>query len=152
MPTINQLSSIDSIASGDTIPVYDADNGDARKASFTQVYDYIAAQLTGKKDELTAQYEAPTTGSTVSITDSSAGIWLILTPAGTLANLEIKFPSLANCVQGQEVVINCTQILTALTWDGNGSSVVGEPSTFAAADAYIKFKFDSVLSTWYRIG
>lgn len=41
MPTINQLSSIDTLSSGDQIPVYSASNGDARKASMSAIKDFV---------------------------------------------------------------------------------------------------------------
>lgn len=45
MATINQLSSIDTLQAGDQIPVYDASNGDARKASMTTLVNYISDNI-----------------------------------------------------------------------------------------------------------
>lgn len=41
MTTINQLSSIDTLSSGDQIPVYSSSNGDARKASMDTLKAFI---------------------------------------------------------------------------------------------------------------
>ncbi len=42
MPTINQLSSVDSLSGGDNLPVYVSGQGDARKASMTTMQAYFA--------------------------------------------------------------------------------------------------------------
>jgi hypothetical protein len=46
MATINQLSAVDSLQGGDQIPVYDASNGDARKASMSTLLEYIDGNIT----------------------------------------------------------------------------------------------------------
>lgn len=45
MPTINQLSAIETPESSDQLPVYSADNGDARKLSFGRLATWIATAL-----------------------------------------------------------------------------------------------------------
>lgn len=42
MPTINQLTATDTLASGDSLPVYVASQGDARRASLTTLISYLA--------------------------------------------------------------------------------------------------------------
>ncbi len=46
MPTINQLSAVDSLAVGDQFPVYDASMGDARRSSFTTLVTFLATAFT----------------------------------------------------------------------------------------------------------
>jgi hypothetical protein len=80
---------------------------------------------------------------------------LIVTPGGTLANLDIKLPNGSGnnqtVIDKQEILINCTQIITALTIDSNGAtSVFGAPTSMAAND-FFKLKFDSQTSNWYRV-
>lgn len=41
MPTINQLSSVDTISGGDQVPIYSNANGDARKASMSLIKEYV---------------------------------------------------------------------------------------------------------------
>jgi hypothetical protein len=151
MTTINQLSAVDLVSSSDQVPIYSSTNGDARKASMSVIKEYMQEGITAADDKIT-QYAAPLTGTTVQVTDDSDSIWLILTPAGTLAALTIKVPTLANSVDKQEILVNCTQIITSLTVDDNDTTVVGAPTTLAAANAFFRLRFDEVLSTWYRIG
>ena len=151
MTAINQLTAVDSLQAGDNLVVYDTSNSDARKVSLTVLTEYLQEQLT--HPSFTTQYNAPSsTGFSVQITDGSANIHLILTPVTTYADGEIVLPAVANAVDKQEVLVNCTQIVTTLVVDGNGATVTGEPSTLAAANEFFRLKFDSVTSTWYRIG
>lgn len=154
MATINQLSSIDTLAAGDLLPVYDASNSDARKASISTLQSYLESNLDIPNDtEFTTQYAAPSaTGFDVQITDGSASIWLILTPIASYAAGTITLPAVANCADKQEILVNCTQAVTALTVAGNGANdVIGEPTTLAA-NAYFRLKYDSNSTNWYRVG
>lgn len=152
MPTINQLPSIDTLEAGDQVAVYDTSNGDARKASLTTLNTFIQGQSTGSKPEFVKQFSAPSaTGFNTQVTDSSQNTWLILTPAGAYAAGTITLPSSTVVTDKQEVLVNCTRAVTTLTVAGNGSTVVGAPTTLAA-NAFFKLKYDSVLTTWYRVG
>ena len=151
MAQINQLSAVDSVSAGDQVPIYVPTQGDTRRSSMTEILEYIQANLSFPV--LTTQYAAPLTGTTVQIADGDDSVHLILTPVGGLATLTLKFPALANCVDKQEIVVNTTQAITALTLDENGSSIVGFADGATLAQyGYLRFKFDAVLSTWYRIG
>jgi hypothetical protein len=99
------------------------------------------------------QYSAPSaTGFSVQITDSSADTHLILTPVAGYAAGTIVLPAVANAIDGQQIMVNCTQAVTTLTVDGNGATAVtGEPATLAA-NAFFTLKYDAVTSTWYRVG
>lgn len=105
------------------------------------------------KDE--TQKESPLTGATLQIRDDTENVFLVVTPTGTLANLDFKFPiatgSAPKATDKQEVVVTTTQILTAVTHDGNGATVQGGPTTLAA-NGFFRMKYDKVNNTWYRIG
>lgn len=152
--TINQLNgyaSTANISGSDLLAVYSQVNGDARKLSLTNFATWIASQITTSDNKIT-QYSAPSaTGFTTLVNDSSSSVWLILTPTGGFAAGTIKLPILANCVDKQEVLINCTQAITTLTIDGNGSTVTGAPTTLAA-NAFFRLRYDFVTHTWYRVG
>ena len=151
MATINQLSALDTLAAGDLLAVYSSSSGDARKVAASVLLAYIQANL--DFPGLVTQYAAPLAAATVQITDGDDSVHLILTPAGVLATLTLKLPALANCVDKQEIVINTTQELTALTLDENGASIVGfTDATTLAQYGYLRLKFDATLATWYRIG
>ena len=151
MPTINQLSSVDAVVSSDQIPVYSSENGDARKASLAVIAKYLATQVTSVDNMITRYFAPSATGFTATITDGPNSIWLVLTPTAGFAAGTIKLPTMTNCVDRQEILVNTKQAVTALTINGNGATVTGAPTTLAAG-AYFKLRFDGVTDTWYRVG
>jgi hypothetical protein len=150
VPNINQLNSVDTPSGSDLLPLFSQQNGDARQLSLNNFVRWLQNQLTVADDKVT-QYSAPTTGSTLLVEDDQNSIWLVLTPAGTLSALTIKLPLQANCVDKQEILVNSTQAVTTLSFDANGSSVVGLPSTLAA-NGFFRLRYDAVMKTWYRVG
>ncbi len=158
MPTINQLSSIDALASGDQFPVFDQSNGDARKASLSVLMDYINANLTtagGSVAQYVTQYAAPAaTGFTVNIDagdDGTDNVWLVLTPVAGYAAGTINLPAASSATDKQQVNVNCTQSVTTLTIGGNGASaVVGAPTTLAA-NAFFTLRYEAATNNWYRV-
>ena len=150
MTTINQLTAVNEVFAGDQVPIYSASNGDARRAAMSVIKTYMNEDI--QTESKTTQYAAPSaTGFSVQITDGSGSIWLILTPTGGFAAGTIVLPALANCVDKQEVLVNCTQAVTTLTINGNGSTVTGAPSTLTA-NAFFRLRFDDVANVWYRVG
>lgn len=151
MPTINQLNAATALADGDLLPVYSSSNGDARKAPLSLVAEYVRSTITVADDKVT-QYAAPSaTGFTVQVNDGANNVWLVLTPTGAFAAGTVKLPSLANAIDRQEVLVNCTQAVTALTVNGNGANVTGAPTTLAA-NGFFRLRFDTITDTWYRVG
>lgn len=155
MSTINQLNgyaTISGVSGSDLLAVYSQVNGDARKLSLTNFVEWLATQQLATTDNKVTQYSAPSaTGFTTLVTDSSNSIWLILTPTGAFANGAITLPTLANCVDKQEVLVNCTQAVTTFAVNGNGATVTGAPTTLAA-NGFFRMRFEAVMSTWYRVG
>lgn len=97
------------------------------------------------------QTSSPSTGATVTCTLSGPG--LLLTPAGTLATLTIKFPPTP--FSGQQYFVASSQTITAATFQdssGSSSNVIGAPSTFGGTNPGCRFFFDTTSSTWYSIG
>lgn len=151
MPTINQLSAVDQVVSSDQVPIYSSEQGDARKASMATLLAFFSGQITANDDKVT-QYAAPSaTAFDIQVNNDSDSIWLILTPTAGFAAGTITLPAVANCVDRQEVLVNCTQAVTTLTVAGNGGTVTGAPTTLAA-NAYFRLRFDAVTKTWYRVG
>jgi len=151
MTTINSLTAVDSVSSSDAVPIYSSEQGDARKASMSVIAAFIASLITANDDKV-SQYAAPSaTAFNVTVNNSSSSVWLILTPTATFAAGTITLPAVASCVDRQEVLVNCTQIVTALTVAGNGATVTGAPTTLAA-NAFFRLRFDAVAKVWYRVG
>lgn len=154
MPEINQLSAVSALAAGDQLPLYSVGTGDARKAAISVLLAYLQANLDFTVGApYTTQYSAPSaTGFSVAIDDSHNSTHLILTPAASYAAGTIVLPSVAQAIDGQMIMVNCTQIVTTLTIDGNGATAVtGEPTTLAA-NAFFTLKYDAPTSSWYRVG
>ena len=151
MPTINQLSRTDTVSAGDLVPVFVTDVGDARAAAISVIAAYLQTLLTAVDDKVT-QYSAPSaSGFTVTIPDTDESVWLVLTPVAGYAAGTIVLPSAAEAVDKQEVLVNCTQAVTALTITSAGGTVTGAP-TALLANGYFRLRFEAVTSTWYRVG
>lgn len=153
---INQLTALTSLAAGDNIAIGSSANGDDRRVSLTVLTTYLQSALTIVDAlafaEYITQYAAPSaTGQTITVNDTDDNIHLIITPVAGYAAMTITLPTAANCIDKQDILINCTQIVTTLTIDGNGSTVAGGPSTLAAND-FFRLKYDLAGSTWYRVG
>jgi hypothetical protein len=151
MPTINQLNAADQVSGSDLLALYSQANGDARKISLTNLLSFMATQQLATADNKITQYAAPLAASTTLLTDTQNSVWLVLTPAGTLATATLKLPLLANVLDKTEILVNSTQAITTLTLDANGASIVGGPTTLAA-NGFFRLRFDAVLKTWYRVG
>lgn len=151
MPQINQLSRADSVSAGDLLPAFVSDVGDARAVPVSVLAAYIQTLLTAVDDKVT-QYAAPSaTGFTVTIPNTDESVWLVLTPVAGYAAGTIVLPSAEEAVDKQEVLVNCTQAVTTLTITSAGGTVTGAPTTLAA-NAFFRLRFETVTSTWYRVG
>lgn len=147
--SIERLSLIDTVTASTNFAV-NVNAQDYRALAGT-VATYINS-VGSAGDGKIIQYAGPTsTGFTVNVTDSSAGIWLVLTPSGTLAAGTLVLPAVANCVENQEVLVASSQTVTALTVNTNGASIVGAPTTILSG-GFFRLRFEPVLKTWYRVG
>lgn len=126
---------------------------DLRQVSLADFLTYLEANLDSTaKPEYVMQYSSPIAAGTVSVTAGDDNIWLILTPAGTLATLTITLPAIANLVDKQEIMVVSTQELTSLTVSKNDATdIKGEPTSLSA-EGYFKMKYNSFYDTWYRVG
>lgn len=149
MPTINQLSSTSSLASGDQIPVYDASDGDARKASLSTLLSFIEANFANP--DLETQTFAPTgSGFTVTATASTSSIWMIVNPTGAFAAGTVQFPPDEDCFDGQVIVATTSQAITSLTVDGNGATVGGAPTTLGT-NGFAQFRYQASATKWWCV-
>jgi hypothetical protein len=151
MPTINQLSSTDGLTGGDLFPVYVSESGDARKVAASTLKAYVLSDSSVADDKIT-QYAAPSaTGFSVTILNGSDSVWLILLPTAGFAAGALVLPLLANCVDKQEILVNCTQTVSTLTINGNGATVTGAPTSLSA-NGFFRLRFDGLAKVWYRVG
>lgn len=154
MPTINQLSAADEVSGADQVPIYQAANGDARKASISLIAAYIQELLTPAQGEETQYYAPGATGFSVTIAPTLDGgsVYLLMTPGGAYAAGTIVLPALATCEDGQEVLVTSRQAVTALTVSGNGAVAVNGAPTALTANAFFRMRYDGITQSWYRIG
>jgi hypothetical protein len=148
MPTIDRLSTIDNVTGSDQVPLYDASNGQARKASMSQVLAYF--QSTFASPEFDVQTAVPVNGFTLTLEASTKSIWLLLSPAGTLATGTIVLPPVAGCFDGQEVLVTSTAIIGLLTVNGNGAIVSAGPDSIAAGGSFV-LRYRALTTTWYVV-
>lgn len=162
MPQIPYLSAADQVSAGDLFAMYIQNNGDARKVAMSVVQAYLQANLEFQAgiQEYTTQYAVPSaTAFSVSInsgaTPNNDNVHLILTPTGPFAAGTIVLPTSGVsgvAVDKQQVLVNTTQAVTALTINGNGAAAVTGAPTTLAANAFFTLKYDQPTSTWYRVG
>lgn len=147
----NRITNINQLSGADLLAIFVQQNGGDCALSLTLFADWLSDNITVEGDGKVTQYSAPSaTGFTATITNASDSAWLILTPVAGYAAGTIVLPAVANAVDKQEVLVNCTQAVTTLTINGNGATVTGGPTTLAA-NAFFTLRFDAVLTTWYRI-
>lgn len=92
------------------------------------------------------QYAAPTVGQTVEIAASTDV--LIIEPAGTLATLTINLP--AGVPPSKRITVASTQIVTALTFGGNGNTILNGITAMAVGGAS-EYIFRAANNSWYRV-
>jgi hypothetical protein len=150
MTTINNLSSIDSLAGGDQFPVYDASNGDARKISASNVLAYVQDNFA--QPGLDKQTAAPTSsGFTVTVASSTEDqIWLVLSPTGTMATGTIAIPGSDDSFDGQSILVTTSQAITSLSISCP-DTVNGAPAGLAA-DGFFALRFDADSDSWFCVG
>ena len=153
MPTIDQLSQASSISDADELALFSKANGDTRKVTAPQLADYLLQTIEGAPDETIYSMAVDGNSFTVVVLPATPGgsAWALITlsipaPAGT-----IILPGIDDRAHGQEVLVTCTQAVAALTIAGSGAAVAGAPANLAA-NGYFRMRFDSISSTWYRIG
>ncbi len=152
---INDLSAVSSLQAGDNFPLYDASNGDSRKASLTVLTEWMQDNLTftvvpAKYPSVQRQVTVGGLGFVTYIT-SSNDTWMIFDPDATHQGGTINMPSgvapSGTPVDQQVVLITTTETLTTISIP----NVAGAPTTLAA-DGYIKMMYDATGGVWHLIG
>ena len=145
---IQNLDNVDSISPSTLFAVNQ--NGLDYNCTAAVVADFIEQNVT-VNDGKVIQYASPIAGSTVAISGTNNSVWLVLTPISTVATLTILLPQVSGCVANQEILVNTTQTITALTVNLNGAVGGGVPTTLAA-NGFFTLRFEPVIQKWYRVG
>lgn len=153
MPTLSSLSRVDMIRDTDEVILYSPSQGDTRKASMPQVAAYVQAKTEGDPDETI--YSVVSSGGALTVAAlpvvAGAGVWVQLNPASNVPSITIALPGVGDRAQDQEVLVTSTKTLASIAINGNGAVVRGAPTTLSA-DGFFTLRFDSLSTTWYRVG
>jgi hypothetical protein len=152
MATIDDLSQTSTVQPSHEVAVFIPGQG-TRKATLDQVAKCVLKTLEGEPDE--TAYTATTDGSgfvfAVLPAAPGSGVWAQVALSGPAPAGTIILPGIDDRAHGQEVLVTCTQAVTALTVNGNGAATAGAPAAMAA-NGFFRLRFDSVSATWYRVG
>ncbi len=150
MPTINQLPVLSTISSGDQLPVYSPNNGDARRTSIGSLLTFF--QQSFASPTLAVNLFVPANGFNITVpTPVSNDQWMLLQPAGTLATGTITLPLNTGVPDGTTVLITTTQEITSLTIALNGASAIYGGVTSLAAGTATSIRFYQPTNSWYQI-
>jgi hypothetical protein len=150
MPTINQLPVLSPISSGDQLPVYSPNNGDARRTSIGSLLTFF--QQSFASPTLAVNLYVPGSGFNITVpTPVSQQQWMLLQPAGTLATGTITLPLNTGVPDGTTVLITSTQEITSLTIALNGASAIYGAVTSLGAGCAAVYRFYQPTNSWYNI-
>ncbi len=150
MPTINQLPVLSPISSGDQLPVYSPNNGDARRTSIGSLLTFF--QQSFASPTLSVNLYVPGSGFNITVpTPVSQDQWMLIQPAGTLATGTITLPLNTGVPDGTTVLITTTQEITSLTIAINGASAIYGGVSFLGAGTATAIRFYQPTNSWYQI-
>jgi hypothetical protein len=151
MPQINQLPVLNTVSSGDQLPVYSPNNGDARRTSIGALLTFF--QQSFASPTLSVNLYVPGSGFNITVpTPVSNDQWMLLQPAGTLATGTITLPLNTGVPDGTTVLITTTQEITSLTIALNGATAIYGGVSTLSAGAATAIRFYQSTNSWYQIG
>jgi hypothetical protein len=149
MPTINQLSAINSLSAGDNILVYAPGEGDTRRASLSTLLAFFESYF-ADPDYLTIINAPTNSGFNLQLGAQTQSLFLIINPTGAFAAGTITLPPVASCFDGQEILVVSSQSIAALTVNGNGATLLGTPGALSIG-GFFTIRFNSLQATWYTL-
>lgn len=149
MPQINQLPLMSSVSSGDQLPIYSPNNGDARRVSIGALLDYF--EQTFASPTVATNIYTPGTGFNIAVPTPTGQQWILIQPVGTLATGTVTLPLNTTTPDGTETLVTTTQIITTFTLALNGATAAFGAPTTLAANAFFRMRFVQSTNSWYRI-
>lgn len=150
MPTINQLPVLSTISSGDQLPVYSPNNGDARRTSIGSLLTFF--QQSFASPTVSVNLYVPTAGFNITVpTPVSNQQWMLIQPASTLASGTITLPLNTGVPDGTEVLITTTQEITAFTISLNGATAIFGAVTSLVAGSAFAIRYYQATNSWYAL-
>lgn len=145
-----QYSTKDSIALGDRMICWSTADGDRREIPFSVLLEFVRDNL-GSPDFTTVFAQPGGNDFTVSLLPTSQNQWMILQPQGSYTPGYLTLPPVARCIDGQEIIVNCTQQVASFQINYNGAlDVIGAPTALSAGDNF-RLKFSALTSCWYVV-
>lgn len=153
MATIDQLSDVDALEGGDEIAIYQKANTSTRKTDLQTLATAVNTLIQGEPDSTVYAMTMAGNSFTANALPAAPGasVWLQITLNITAPNGTINLPSVDDRANGQEVLVTCTQAVTALTLIGFGANVLGAPTSLTI-NGFFKLRYDLVTNCWYRVG
>lgn len=150
MAQINQLPLMSSISSGEQLPVYSPNNGDARRVSIGTLLDYF--EQTFASPTVATNLYTPGTGFNITVpTPTAEQHWMLIQPAGTLAAGTITLPLNTGVPDGTQVLVTTTQIITTFTLALNGAAAAFGAPTTLSSNAFFTMRYYKATNSWYRV-
>lgn len=147
--TISQLSTAPSLSASDLLVIWKSADGDTRKASLSTLRTWFQENFASP--EYTTEIVAPTSsGFNIQLADQTENLWLIINPTTTFAAGTVTLPAVASCFDGQQIIVTCSEQVTALTVAGNGAGVVGAPVSMAPG-GFFALRFNALQDAWYCV-
>jgi hypothetical protein len=151
IPTpIRELQTIDSLTASDKFAISQTTFGATMAITAGNMVDFFTSSI--DVQTLLTFIAQPVTGFTYSSLSSvTDNIWLIISPTSTIATLTVTLPTSPS--DQQEINVNTTQEVTALTLDGGSKSIIGIGIPVSLAQfSFFKIRYDISTESWYRIG
>jgi hypothetical protein len=150
MPTINQLPVLSTISSGDQLPVYSPNNGDARRTSIGSLLTFF--QQSFASPTVAVNLYVPSSGFNITVpTPVSNQQWMLLQPASLLASGTITLPLNTGVPDGTEILITSTQEITTFAIALNGATAVNGGITSLAAGSAFAIRYYQPTNSWYAL-
>jgi hypothetical protein len=147
--SINNLPTASPLSLSDLMVLWSSANSGNAKASLSAVLTLFKASFVSP--DFTTMIVAPTvSGFNQQIGEVSTNTWLIINPTGAFAAGTVTLPPLASCFDGQQILVTTSNSIAALTVTGNGSDVVGEPSSLGVG-GFFALRFNLLQEAWYCV-
>jgi hypothetical protein len=149
VPTINQLSSVDTLSAGDQFPVFSSSNGDARKASGSALLAFVEANF-ASPDYTTVMVAPTVSGFVQPIGATSDNVWLIINAATDFAAGTVQLPPASSAIDGQQVLVVTQNAIASVSVTSAGASVVGFPVALGDS-GFFAMRYSADMLTWYCV-
>lgn len=150
LPTVASAN----LGSADAVVLFSNFLGCDASTTLANLVAWLQGQLTGTGSTITQYFAPNATGWSLLVAPPVNGenVFLLVTPVAGYAAGTITLPVQSTCIDGQSVIVSCTQAVTTLTVAGNGATAVNGAPTTLAANAFFRLRYDGPSKSWFRNG